>query len=440
MLAAVLLAPPGLSAQAVTLGEALRRADAAGYGNRIAAGQAAAQAGLADAALRGVLPTIRFETGIVRSTEPLTSFGLLLRQRAVTPAAFDPARLNYPGATGNIGAAAILEQPIVDLDAWLARRAATRAAGAADASAAWAQSATRFEVVRAYYGAALARELVTALDTAAASAHAHERQAESMHRNQLVTRSDALLASVRAGEADARLVAALGQAELAGARLAVVIGEPDGQALPATSLPAAAVIRRVAALGVAVGARADVQAAELAAEAAAADARRATAALLPRLQAFGRLEWNDGDAPFAGDEAWTAGVMLSWSPFSGGAELAGRRAAAGRRLSAEAAADAVQARGRLEVREAETAVRVALAQMDIAERGVAQAAEAHRIVARKYAGGLAGVTELLDAAATETGARLAFAEARFQAVVAVAQRRHAGGADVAAIVALEEME
>ncbi len=46
--------------------------------------------------------------------------------------------------------------------------------------------------------------------------------------------------------------------------------------------------------------------------------------------------------------------------------------------------------------------------LDIAERAVLQSAEAHRIVTRKYAGGIATVVELFDAVAAETGSRLAF--------------------------------
>lgn len=429
-------------AQDVTLRDALRRADEAAYGNRIAAGRTAEQEGTAAGAWRGLLPSLRVQGGYVRTTDPLGAFGFLLQQRGVTPAAFDPARLNDPAAIGNVSAATVVEQPLINVDAWYGRRAATRAADAARASEAWTRSGTQLDVVRAYYGAVLAREMVGALDTALAAARAHYRQAESMHRNELVTRSDVLLASVRAGEVESRHIAAAGEAELAGARLAVVMGVPeDSVVVAATRLPSADAIRAfVAAESGAAEVRDDVRAARLALDAASADARRTTAALLPRINAFGRLDWNDDAAVFGGEESWTAGVMVSWAPFSGGAELAERRAAAGRRAGAEAGADAAAAQARLERAEAETALRVALDRMAIAERAVDQSVEAHRIVSRKYEGGLAGITDLFDAAATETSVRLAFADARYQALVAAAQRRRASGLDVAAIATLEDME
>jgi outer membrane protein TolC len=78
-----------------------------------------------------------------------------------------------------------------------------------------------------------------------------------------------------------------------------------------------------------------------------------------------------------------------------------------------------------------------VAQLDIAEVSVAQGAEAHRIVAKKYAGGLATVAELLSAAALETQTRLGLSDARYQAIVADAAARQAAGADLMALTVLE---
>ena len=130
--------------------------------------------------------------------------------------------------------------------------------------------------------------------------------------------------------------------------------------------------------------------------------------------------------------------MLSWSPFSGGSEVAGARAAGARRESAAAMAEAAESQAQLDLRSVESRVTVALARMDLAERAVAQSVEAHRIVARKYEGGVASVTDLFDAAAAETGARLAFAQSRFEAIVAAAERLRTRGGDVTAIAILED--
>jgi hypothetical protein len=64
-------------------------------------------------------------------------------------------------------------------------------------------------------------------------------------------------------------------------------------------------------------------------------------------------------------------------------------------------------------------------------------AEAHRIVARKYAGGLATIAELLGAAALETQTRLGLSEASYQVIAADAAARQAAGADLMALTVLE---
>jgi outer membrane protein TolC len=71
---------------------------------------------------------------------------------------------------------------------------------------------------------------------------------------------------------------------------------------------------------------------------------------------------------------------------------------------------------------------------------VAQSAEAHRIVGRKYAGGLATVIELLDAAAVETQARLSLAAAKHGGLAGAAERLRAVGRDPAEIADLMKPE
>ena len=429
----------------LTLRDAFRQADQAAYGNRIAAGNAAAQRAQSIAPLKGILPNVRFEAGYVRTTDPIGVFGSTLRQRTITQGDFDPQRLNYPAAVGNYQGGIVIEQPLFNADAWSGRRAAVRAAEASHASEEWTRNAVRADVVRAYYGAVLAVERASTLQVAARAAHAHVAQAEAMVRQGLVTKSDALLASVRAGEIDAQLAEAEGAALTSRRQLAVLLGR-DGTELPAdlaapARLPSGALIRTFVSSDTAAlpaQPRADLRAASEGAAAARADALRARSAYLPRVNSFARYDWNSARTLYAGDRNWTAGVVASWSPFAGASELADIRAAAGRLNAANAQADAARANARLETEQTRTALIVALTRLTIAERATAQSAEAHRIVGKKYEGGLANVTELLDAQATETQAALALSQARWGAIVAAAERRRALGQDPASLATLDD--
>jgi outer membrane protein TolC len=444
LLALTLLTVAG-SAQAqapLSLRAALERAAEGSYANRIAAGEARSRSAEALAPLKGILPTARLESGYLRTTDPLGAFGFVLRQRTVTQAAFSPATLNDPDPAGNLVTGLVIEQPLFNADAWLGRTAATDAREAARSAEQWTQATTAIEVVRGYWGAVLAAERVRTLEAALDAARSHQREAESMVTQGLVTRSDALLASVKAGEVEAALIGARSQSRLSRRGLAVLLGTPADTAftLP-DSLPPAELVRMVTERARPDqpdrGGRADVRAAEQALSAAEANRRRAGALYLPRLNSFGRIEWNTPGTPFGGKSAWTVGLMLSWSPFSGASELSEGRAASGRRMAASARADAARAQATLEQARAADELAVARARLDLAERAVAQAREAHRIVGRKYEGGLASVTDLFDAAVVETSASLGYAAARHDALVALAEQLKAAGSDLSPLLDLD---
>jgi hypothetical protein len=79
----ILAAVPGAGparAQVLTLDAALSRAQERAYANRAARAQADAAGSESTAALRGILPTLRFEGGYARTTDPIGAFGTTLRQ------------------------------------------------------------------------------------------------------------------------------------------------------------------------------------------------------------------------------------------------------------------------------------------------------------------------------------------------------------------------
>lgn len=438
--AALLLAPLGALQAQLSLADALRAADGQAYANRIATADADAQAAQALGALRGILPTLRVEAGLMATTDPVGAFGTTLRQRAITPADFDPAALNFPDAARNRSAGLVLEQPILNADAWTGRHAASAAADATRAMATWTRQRTQVDVIRAYYGATLAAELRETLNEARRAADAHVARAQALADTGLVTRSDALLAQVRAGEVHGRYLEAATDADHAQRGLAVLLGI---QALPAalpSTLPASEAVRSVAAsdsLEADAGTRSDVAAASAASRAASADALRAKSLYLPRLNGFARYDWNDPTGFFANERSWTVGLMATWTPFAGASEISEVRSTSARAVSARAKQEAATAQATLDVDRSRDRVRVAFAQLSIAESGVAQATEAHRIVARKYDGGLATISELLEASALETQARLMHAMARYHLILAAAERRLALGNDITALTALD---
>lgn len=444
--AALLLATTANADAQLSLGQAIAEADRAAYANRAAVSIADADRAQATAPLQGILPSARVETGFMRTTDPIGAFGTTLRQRAVTPAAFDPALLNFPAPVNNLQSAFVAEVPLVNLDAWLGRRAASRAADASSTSAEWTRLDTRTNVIRAYYGAVLASEKVAALEVGLRAANAHLAQATSMVEQGMVTRADALLASVRAGEVEADLASARAEALNATRQLALTLGR-DIHDLPVLphEMPASEAIRSIAS-GLLTseddtpGKRADVRAAASRQAAADADRLRARTAALPRLNGFARYDWHHESTPFGGERNWTVGIMATWHLLTSASEIAEIKGAASRSEVARVHAEAIRAQALLEVASARSELEVALQRLTIAERGAVQAAEAHRLVARRYQGELATVAELLEAQATETASALALSHARYRVITSAAAMLQAAGADPGIMTMLDGAE
>ena len=440
-------APP--AATPLSLADALCEADGHAYANRIATSSTDAERAKARMTLKGILPSARVEGDFVRTTDPLGAFGSTLRQRLVTPASFVPERLNYPPATNNVHGGLVLEVPLLNGDAWTGWKAARAAADASTARGDWTAITTRTNVVRAYYGAILASEKVRMLEEALRAAEAGVREVQVMVQQGMVTKADALQASIRAAEVFAQLLSARSDALTARQQLGVLIGRNDGFApvLP-TALPADASVRALAERDTLapptpadatsrITSRADVRAAEAGRLAANADRQRAVTTMLPRVNGIARYDWNDATNLYGGPKNWTVGVMASWSIFGGNSELADHASASARAESARAGKDATLAQGQVEADAARRAVAVALQRLDLADRSAEQSVEAFRLVEKRYGGGLATIAERLGAESQATGTALARGAARYALIEALATYRRAIGADPAELAALD---
>lgn len=441
---------PATGVAQMRLSEALQEAAAHAPMVRMARAEADVRQAEARLPLQGILPSARVEAGAVRTTDPIGAFGTLLRQRQVTPAAFDPARLNDPAAITNVSGGLVLEVPLINADAWLGRRAATAAADASRSQTDWTVRSTQRAVVDAYFGAVLAAARITALDAALAAAHAGQKQATSLFGQGMVTKADVLQAAVRTNELESQRADASDGALTARQQLALLLGRTHDASrdidLP-VALPDDATLRALAAADTGSGihrdlarfaqSRADLSALHAGVTAARADVTRQSSMLLPRVNGFARTDWNAPGALFAGRRNWTLGVMASWSLFNGGQSLASLRAASARLTAARDAEQNATQRALADVDMTRRAVANALQRLEHAEAQEQLSGEAHRLVARRYAGGLATVAELLAAEAMATSSALGHAAARHALIIAVAAHRLATSVDLTSLSTLD---
>lgn len=424
------------SAQTLDLERALAIADERSFGNRTALAREQSASGRNLAAIAGLVPVVRLEAGAMVTDDPLGAFGTRLGQRRVSMASFDPSTLNDPDAIPSLSTSVIAEVPLVNVDAWHGRLAAERGLRAAGRSRDLERNRIRAQVVEAWFGVGLARAAATTWETALAVARSYEKQAASGQRNETATRSDVLRSRVEVASIGAGLAKAKSDVVLAEKRLALLLG---GGALPGT-VPtdelADSALKEQVGLATPRGNTLESEVVGLQAEAARAAWSRSRDAFLPRLNGVARVDWKEHASMFRDDPSWSVGIVASWNLFGGIQALGEEREAHGRWREAEIGREASRSQQGMD-RDAEHAkVTVALERLEIAHGSLAQAAESHRIVSRRYDEGLATIAERIEAGALETRIRLEMVSLRQEIVSSLAKLALLEGRDPSALVSL----
>jgi outer membrane protein TolC len=405
----------------LSLDAAVARALAANPALEAERAEARAAATLRGSASRAFLPSLRAEVMGLRTTDPVGVFGLKLRQGAFAGGDLVLDALNDPAAFGGYSSSATVELPLFAPEGWFGYAAAGRGAAARRAGAERMAGATVFLVTQAYLDAQLAARRRTALDTALAATRGHERQAEAMRREGLVTGLDARLASLQAADVEVRRLAAVAEAENARSRLRALLALPESTILVLTdSLPTDR-SATCADADCALDARGDVRALAAGRDAASAARTSAWAAQLPQIGAFGTMAYHGHDAPWSGGSGdWTVGIALRWSVFPALGGVAAVRKATAERDAATARHDDALRRAEVEVLSATRLLEAARLGAQVAARAEDQAREALSQAALRYRTGAAPITELLDVQAAATTATLNHLSARRDLLLAQA--------------------
>jgi outer membrane protein TolC len=185
--------------------------------------------------------------------------------------------------------------------------------------------------------------------------------------------------------------------------------------------------RDVAALlAEADGARPELKRAAAGARAAEAAQRQAHAALIPQVAAQAVVDIS-GTRFTDRASSWVFGGELRWTFSTGGAELAGVKAAAAAIAAAHAEADAVRAAVHVDLVTALRRLESARARETVAGAAVEQARESQRIIRDRFEAGIAPVNDVLRASTSVLQAEANRISALVDAIVANAMLRRALG-------------
>ena len=383
----------------LTLEEAVQ---AALEGNRgLGAAEARADAAaLGAAAADGFLvPAIQATAGAVRTDDPVGVFGTKLRQRRFTQADFDVAALNDPEAVTDWTAGVSARWDIARWDRW-----AERSAGRADHRAASAvldrtREGTAYRARVLYVAAVRADASLQALEAAETSAVATAERVRRRLDEGMATQADLLQAEAAVAGIRARIEHARAAVVDAREELGSWLGWPAGH-LP---VPAEGTGDLVASADTAIDAelmeRGDLRAGRAGVDAARARARAVDARRLPTLQAFGQLGTHAAGIGDSREANWTVGVQLSVPVFTGFSLSRGAEAADARSRALELEQAQREHEAETQVRSARRGIASARAALASARAASDAAAEAARLLRRRYEEGMATVADLLQAEA-----------------------------------------
>lgn len=417
-----LAAPAG--AGEITLPDALRAAITGRPAVQAARARAESAAAAVDESRSGWLPHITLHERYTRTDEPAGSLFLALNQERNVMA--DPGYdLVDPDIQDDFETRLELTQTLYDPNVDYGLRRALTLQHAAAASAGWSAEVAAFEAFRAYLDVQHAQAAQAWVGSSLREAGEIARLAGERRQAGIGLKADELRAGVYLAEARRRELTAGNDLVLARRRLALAIGDPDGErqiaaALDETSFPPAR-------LPASTAERADLAALALEVEASGLAVAQSRAVWLPSLDLTTHYAWHDEHTPFGGDsESWAIGAGLRWELFDGLRRSATTARTTAMQKSEEARLEETRREQNLLLVEAGLRAEEARMHRDSARQAVAEAAEGQRLFLQRYEAGLAELADLLaaqsaldraryDAAGAETRHLLALGTVQFQA-------------------------
>jgi len=173
--------------------------------------------------------------------------------------------------------------------------------------------------------------------------------------------------------------------------------------------------------------RAELAAARARELAAEQQVRGAKAGYLPRLSAFGSLDYDYGWKYGSGGGSTTAGGLLQWDLWDGNLTRAKVREARAHLDSAREEERKLRLELDLEVEQARLDFKAASERIDVTQQAVAQASESANLIRVRFEQGAALAVQLMDAETALISARMRRAEAEADQRIASAALRKAIG-------------
>ena len=406
-----------LCAEPWTLERALQQALAANPDARLAQQRiVAAQAGL-DQANAAFWPRLQFQSSYTGSDNPMLVFGSILNQRAYSSS----LDFNDVPTVDDLNARGLVTVPLYAGGKNTATRKAARAnTEAARQDNAAVRNALGFEVSRAFYTVLKTRQFIRAAEAGVNSFEASLAAAKKRLDGGTLLKTGVLDIEVRLAQAREELVRARNANALAVRVLRNLLGIESGDFEVADTAPSVTAPDSGDFSG-----RPELAAARQRERAAQEQARAAKGGYLPRVNAFGSLDYDYGWKYDHGGGSFTAGALLQWDLWDGKLTRAKVAEANANLESAREEQRKLRLALDLEVEQARLDLKAANERLSVTDQAVAQAAESASLTRARFEQELALSTQLIDAETALVAARVRRAEAEADRQIAIAAVRKA---------------
>ena len=378
----------------------------------------AAQAGL-EQANAAFWPRVQVQSSYMGTDNPMTAFGSILNQRAYSSS----LNFNDVPAVDDLNARGLLTVPLYAGG----RNVATRKAAAANTEAARqenaaVQNALGYEVARAFYTVLKTRRFIEAAQASVDSLQSSVGVANKRLEGGSLLKTGVLDLEVRLAQAREDLVRARNAHALAMRALQNLLGLESGDFAVAESAPATTAPDSGDFSG-----RPELAAARQREQAAEHQVRAAKGGYLPRLSAFGSLDYDYGWKYDNGGGSWTAGAIVQWDLWDGKLTRAKVQEANANLESAREEQHKLRLALSLEVEQARLDLKAANERLSVTEQAVAQAEESASLTRARFAQDVALSKDVVDSESAVIGARVRRAEAEADREIATAALRKALG-------------
>lgn len=360
-----------------------------------------------------LLPRLTVGSSYTITNQPAMAFMGLINHGAYTSS----INANDPPTVDNLNLGANIQVPLFTPGTWSGRIAAQHGATAARAAQDAARNALTLTTVQAFIGVHQAKAHVTGTMATLRAGEANLASARTRNQNGSLSKADllgleAMLAGIRS-----EVAASNGGLELAGQALATALGREgsitDIAAMPAVPLPEP----------IAIGDKPELTVVREQSAAAKASVDQARAQHLPRVGAFGGVDYDRGFKQDGEGQSWNVGVGIQWTLFAGGGTEAGVDVAE----ATQRVARAELRRATLQIAQgraaAHTRYTTIVAQLAATTAQQLAAEEAERLQAERFAAGAATTADLAVAEGVLAQARAAIADAEAGLRMTIAELR-----------------